>query len=196
MDQIVDTTTLIQRIALGDEAALETFYDQTVSRAYAVIVRITVCPERAEEVVNDAYLQVWRQAVRYDASKANPVTWLMMICRSRAIDHMRRNAASCHNQSEFNELGHASNEPAPELIVESVKTGSTLRQALLALNPDQRNMLELAFFRGMSHQEIADFTGKALGTVKTLIRRGQIALREEINRMGSQDKKVTYGQRA
>lgn len=196
MDQIVDTTTLIQRISLGDESALETFYDQTVSRAYAVIVRITLCPERAEEVVNDAYLQVWRQAVRYDASKANPVTWLMMICRSRAIDHMRRNEVASRNQSEFNEQGHPSSEPAPELIVDSVKTGSTLRQALLALSPDQRNMLELAFFRGMSHQEIAEFTGKALGTVKTLIRRGQIALRDEIKRMGYQDEKVIYGQRA
>lgn len=182
----------LEAIARGDRDAMNLFYDSTVSRVYAVALRVTACPNLAEEVVNDVYLQVWRKASQYDAGRANPITWLMMICRSRGLDSLRRQRTATQNLSEEIDTPVDTANPEPCSLSESLEHGSLVQQALLKLKDEERRMLELAFFKGLSHTEIADTTGKPLGTVKTTIRRGQIALREEMTRQGYVHDEVIY----
>jgi RNA polymerase sigma factor (sigma-70 family) len=172
---------LLGRICAGDQAALAEFYDATVSRVLALARRITRQAQAAEEVVADVYLQVWQQASRYDASRGRVLTWLLTICRSRALDRLRRrDEAELHPTPDTlrPDLYRDDADPLSELLVFERK--SRVHDALATLGDSERRLLLLAFFDGMSHQEIADHTGMPLGSVKTVVRRGIITLRAEL----------------
>lgn len=176
---------LLEKIHQGEQDALGVFYDMTVGRAFAVAVRVTSSRELAEEVVNDVYMQVWRDAARYSSQRATPLGWLLMMTRSRAIDAMRREGVSVHKQVPWPDAAEQLVDTvAPEPLENTlgVEQGHLLAEALQHLDGQQRQLIALAFYRGMSHQEIAQYTGEPLGTIKSILRRAQTILRAALKK--------------
>ena len=162
---------LIEQTAQGDEASLAALYDGTSAQVHGLVLRIVRDPAIAEEVTEDVYLQVWRQAVQYDAARGGPISWLLTVARSRAIDRVRSRRTELERSAPISEaMTHASEEPGPEELSQLGQRSRLVRAALTSLGPDQRVVLELAYFRGMSHSEIAAHLDEPLGTVKTRIR--------------------------
>ena len=148
---------------------------------YGLALRITRKPEAAEEVVADVYLQVWRKAATYDAARGRALTWLLTICHSRALDQLRRkDEAEAHPEPESlrPELLEGDNDPLD--LLQAIENQSAVYAAMETLNPIQRQLIALAFFKGLSHQEAADQSGLPLGTVKTHIRRALEQLRQTL----------------
>lgn len=178
---------LVKKMADGDESAMTTFYDATVNRVFGMALKVVLRAELAEEVVGNVYLQVWRQATSFDPERSSPIGWLMMICRSRALDMLRREKSATREQYQEDEqrnlYNKADENPGTPLddIIES-ETSQQVAAALQLLNKKQRQTIALAFYRDMSHQEIADHTGQPLGTVKSNIRRAQDILRNVLSR--------------
>ena len=168
-------------IAKGDERSLGAFYQATVSRVYGLALRIVRQREAAEEVVEDVYMQVWQQAGRYDAARGKPLTWLLTICRSRALDFLRRDdEAIAHPEPDTLRAESADDHANPQDMLLMMERNSYLYAILEALMPVQRQLVALAFFRGLTHQEIADHARLPLGTVKSHIRRALDAMREQL----------------
>jgi len=169
----------IDAIVDHDERALSALYDATVSRVYAIVQRLVRRSALAEEVVEDTYFQVWRQAARFDAARGRPMTWLLGMARSRAIDAIRREARFEHASldDETATEVHDTSASADELL-DAARCHAELHRALMLLNAQPRQLVALAFLRGMSHEEIADHTALPLGTVKSQIRRALISLRQ------------------
>lgn len=177
MDRQIDTDLgpLVRRMAGGDEAALGAFYDRTIGHVYGLALRITGRADAAEEVAGDVYMQVWREASRYQPDRARVLGWLMMICRSRALDHLRRqDRADLHAHPD--QLYEIVDDCDPADLVEQSCAQGRVRTALQQLSAIQRELIALAFFHGLTHQEIATQTAMPLGTIKTHIRRGLAAL--------------------
>ena len=174
-----DLTACLAEIRKQKEQALSQFYDQTINNVYGLALRITGKAEEAEEVVSDVYLQVWEQADRYRVEKGTIMAWLLTICRSRAIDRLRKRQQSSPeiSDAECSELMDL--VASPEYLLSNTQQYSTINQALQKLSSVQRQLLSLAFFKGMTYQEIADFIDMPLGTVKSHIRRSLIELRAE-----------------
>jgi RNA polymerase sigma-70 factor (ECF subfamily) len=174
---------LVERMAAKDEAALAEFYDATAGKAYAFALRITRDAPLAEEVVADAFHQAWRDAGRYDPNRSGALTWLLMICRSRGLDALRaRDPALVHDAPEtlVDEVLLPSAE-GPLDILQALQSRSAVHAAVAMLSAAQRQMVALAFFRGLSHQEIAEHTRTPLGTVKSQIRRALDTLRRHLD---------------
>lgn len=168
-------------LAHQNTAALAAFYDATISRVYSVALRITRKPEAAEEVVADVYLQVWRTASTYDPARGRVLPWLLTICRSRALDALRRkDEAETHPEPETlrPDLQVGDNDPLD--ILQSMQRQAAITRALAELNPIQRQLIAMAFFNGLSHQEAAAHSGLPLGTVKTHIRKALEHLRQTL----------------
>lgn len=160
----------VARMARGEEAGLAALYDATAARVYALALRITAEAAAAEEVTSDVYLQAWQQARRYDPSRGKVLTWLLTLARSRALDCLRRHKHHAV-RSEPAAAAESTSEDDPLDLLLAVERSHYLYEALQSLTPTQRQLLALAFFRGLTHAEIAAHTGMALGTVKTLLRR-------------------------
>ena len=172
-------------IAKHEQSALAHFYDLTVNRVYAVALRIVRRIDLAEEVVSDVYLQVWRDAHRYDTERGRVLGWLVIIARSRALDLLRRQDEAFSHPEPYDLVAEPeSNQQGPEDLLAAAQTGGAVHAALSHLSPLQRQLLSQAFFRGLSHQEIAEQCRMPLGTVKTHIRR---ALREMRNLLGGKE---------
>ncbi len=175
---------LVARMAAADEQALSVFYDLTLGKVYALALRICRRPEAAEDVVAEVYLQVWRQAGDYSPARGAVLAWLLTVCRSRALDALRRrDPAQTHPDPDLLRVCDPAG-PAPPDLLESLEAGAALHAALRTLSEAQRQILALAFFRDLTHQEIALRLGLPLGTVKSHIRRAQIALRSAMETQG------------
>ena len=175
----------IDHIVDRDERALAALYDATLSRVYGLVLRVVRRPALADEVVEDTYFQVWRQAVRFDPARGRALPWLLGMARSRAIDAVRREARFQHDSLDA-ESGHEvefDTPPADDLL-DAARGHADLHQALLQLNAQPRQLVALAFFRGLSHEEIASHTALPLGTVKSQIRRALITLRQALGDSG------------
>ncbi len=168
----------VAAMACGDEAALGALYDATVSRVYGLALRITRKAEAAEDVVAEVYLQAWQEAGRYDPERGKTSTWLLTICRSRALDALRRgDKAESHADPELlRENEETSDDPLNLLL--AVERNSEIYRALQTLDAVQRQMIALAFFKGYSHQDIAHHVAMPLGTVKTHLRKALIHLEQ------------------
>ena len=180
--QAADDATLaewITRIAQQDERALEALYDATSARVSGVVLRIVQRAALAEEVLEDTFWQVWRQAPRFDAARGRPVTWLLAMARSRAIDALRREQRHQHDELPDDDAPHAldTHEAGsgaalpPKDLLEAARGHDHVHAALASLEARSRQLVALAFFRGLTHEEIAEQQGLPLGTVKSLIRR-------------------------
>lgn len=170
---------IIKCISAGDEQALAAFYDATSRVVFGLLLRVLAAREEAEEVLLDVYTQVWRQAGAYNEGRGTPLAWLTTIARSRAIDRLRSGSFERrHTDSLDAATERASGARDVEETAAAGETGRHVRAALDALPPEQREVIELAYYGGMSHGEIAAHTGHPLGTVKTRTRLGMMRLRE------------------
>ena len=174
---------LLEAVKRKDRGAFETLYDNTVKHLYSLAFRVTRHHETAEEVVSDVYLQVWRLAGQYDATRGNVMAWLTVLCRSRALDTLRRSrSATLHEtDSDTSNIEATSSEPVQDMLI-AVEEHSAVHNALMKLDSQQRQLLALAYFRGYSHSELAKFTGLPVGTVKTQIRRSLMVLKSVLTK--------------
>lgn len=169
---------LIRRVAQGDQQALATFYDATSTLVYGLALRMLGNTATAEEVTLDVYTQVWRQAASYNQERGTPSAWLCILTRSRAIDRLR-----CATQEQKRQAALAGAETPPSVSTPEESSMVTERRRLVqtafaTLGPEQRRVLELAYFSGLSHSDIAAQLGLPVGTVKTRLRLGMAKLRE------------------
>lgn len=163
---------LLARMRAGDEEALGALYDATVSRLYSLALRLTRAAQTAEEVVEEAYFQAWRQAERYDPARGPVIAWLLTICRSRALDTLRRaDPAEVFADPDALRTGEAQTGADPCDLLAATRRDSAVHAALVQLTPQARQLVALAFFRGLTHGEIATHSGLPLGTVKTTLHR-------------------------
>lgn len=166
----------IARIVHQDEHALAELYDALAGRVYGLALRITRQVQTAEEVTEDAFWQVWRQAPRFDPTRGSVLSWILTIARSRALDALRRrDQAEALDERCLADLEAGSN---PQDLLQAVQQHHRLHAALARLDALPRQLLALAFFRGLSHEEIACQMKLPLGTVKSHIRRALLRLRE------------------
>lgn len=168
---------LVARMARGEELALSRLYEATSAQVFGLALRILRERTAAEEVVVEVFAQAWRQAARFDASKGSALTWLCVMARTRAIDLMRARSRFLQHESVLDEDFDAA-DPAASPLERSAASEHSLRvrAALVRLPYEQRRLIEAAFFGGKSHSELAAELGQPLGTVKTRIRTGLLAL--------------------
>ena len=171
-------SSLLSQIAEGDEQAFAEMYDRCSPVIYGMALRILLDPRDAEEAMIDAFLQVWRKADNFDPDLGSATTWIIMIARCRILDRAR--AQKVRRQYE-EDLGEEWDAPCPAPNAESQAIlqwdCGTVQAALAQIPAPQKRVVELAFFEGMTHQEIAQVTCRPLGTVKTQIRQGLLKLR-------------------
>ena len=169
----------LERIKGGDQAALAEFYNETCSLVFGIAQRVLESRADAEEISLDVYKQIWRGARSYDGARGSVAAWLIMLARTRAIDRRRSRASqdraevSWHRESE--RTGDSSGFERNSLIRLDYQRVSA---ALAQIPEEQRQVIELAFFQGLSHSEMAGHLLLPLGTVKTRIRQGMIKLRD------------------
>jgi RNA polymerase sigma-70 factor, ECF subfamily len=169
----------IRRCASRDESALAVLYDESSQLAYAIALRILQDEADASEVVLDVYKQVWDGAARFDEQRGSAAAWIVILARSRAMDRRRSRAARTRAAATLKELPDViSTQANPESLAIQSESSRSVMRALAEVPLEQRRALELAFFEGLSHSEIAGQLGEPLGTVKTRIRLAVGRLRE------------------
>ena len=178
---------LMERILQHDNTALETLYDRYGRPVYSLVLRIAQHPSSAEEIVQDVFLQLWRSADRFQISRGPLEPWLFTMARNRALDFLRlkREKQRRREDSDSDILPSAVVRPDPEGDIDRSRRAEKIRALMTSLPEAQRRAIELAFFEGMSHSEIAATTGEALGTVKSWIRGGLLRLRESLGEASS-----------
>jgi RNA polymerase sigma-70 factor (ECF subfamily) len=176
---------LLERMASGDGAALRTLYDQYARAVFSLAVRILRSQQDAEDLVQEVFVQAWRQAIRYDPGRGTVAAWLLMQTRSRAIDQLRSRRARPEG-TDADGLLAQQRDPAAGADVEVVRLeqADAVRRALDDLPHPQRAALELAYYDGLTHVEIAERLEEPLGTVKTRIRQGLLRLRDALTTGG------------
>lgn len=178
--QNIDEQALVRAIASGDEQALGRAYDLHGRMVYSLALRILSSPPEAEEVLQDVFLQLWNGASRFDPERGRLPAWLVTITRNRSIDRLRARRARPGGQTieGLEEQVLETSTPIAEVTREDA--GGLARRALEELPPDERRVLELAYFEGLSQTQIADKLGSPLGTVKTRARNGLRRLRQAL----------------
>jgi RNA polymerase sigma-70 factor (ECF subfamily) len=171
-------------VARGDRQAFAALYDRHGAILFGIVLRILRSKSEAEEVLQEVFLQIWRGAGGFDASRGQLLPWLMLLARSRALDRLRARsvrdrAAAAVAVEPDPRVGDAADEVALS------ETSLTVRRALAEISEDQRTALMLAYFEGLTQSEIAVRLGKPLGTVKTHTRLGLARLRELLNEAGA-----------
>jgi RNA polymerase sigma-70 factor (ECF subfamily) len=168
-------------MAGGDEYALSSFYDRSSRLIFGLLLRILNDTGMAEEVLLDVYMQVWRQAAKYDRSRGKTLAWIVTIARSRAIDRLRSSRQEEMRKESLDAKDHGivltTGFEDPTIAPERQRV---VRAALDSLPPEQREVIEMAYYLGLSHSEIAARLGQPLGTVKTRTRLGMMKLREQL----------------
>ena len=176
--QIADVE-LLKAVARGDEQALAELYDRYRGILFGLLVRILNSREEAEDVLQEVFLQVWRQAADFDEKRGKPFTWLVTLARSRGIDRLRSLGAR-------DRVAQASTREASEEVSDAAidtfrsEQRELVTSALAQLPEEQKSPLVLAYFDGLTQSEIAAKLGAPLGTVKTRMRAGMIKLREQL----------------
>jgi RNA polymerase sigma factor (sigma-70 family) len=167
---------LLRRIGQKDQSALSQLYDRYHKILFAFAFKILLSREETEEVVADVFVQVWRTAQTYDPKKAKVDTWLFMLTRSRALDRLRRKSKGQKEQEIAKEMPIATPALDHELLVQD--RIDRVKKALAQLPAEQRQVLEMAYFDGLTHLEIALKINVPLGTIKTRIRLGIMKLKQ------------------
>jgi RNA polymerase sigma-70 factor (ECF subfamily) len=171
---------LVCRVMDQDQAALAALYDALSGRVYACALRVTRQVAVAEEVMQDTFWQVWRQAPRFDPQRGSAQAWVLNMARSRALDAVRGlQRERLHTQdTEYAEVEDPQGNPLD--LLDGLQRDARLQHLLARLDPLKRQLIALAFYRGLTQDEIAQQTGMPLGTVKSHLRRTLAALREAL----------------
>lgn len=178
----------LARIVDRDQEAMTLLYDALFGAVYGMSLRITARVPLAEEVAQDTFWQVWRQAPRYQPERGSVLAWVMTIARSRALDALRRiEPRECEADVDMLEAIESPSGGAPPDLLAARQQAHRIRCALETLEPVARDLVSLAFFRGLTHEEVAAHTGLPLGTVKSHIRRALGRLRQALAAEHEQD---------
>ena len=175
-----DLSELLRASARGDERAFAELYDATSRRLYGLVVRVVRDPAQAEEVAQEAFLEIWRTSARFDAGKGSAMSWMMTIAHRKAVDRVRSAEAASRRDQTYEAT---TQERAYDITAEEVERsleGQRVRNALESLTETQRGAVQLAYFGGYTHNEVAALLGIPLGTAKTRIRDGLIRLRDTL----------------
>ncbi|MEM7515825.1 MAG: sigma-70 family RNA polymerase sigma factor [Planctomycetota bacterium] len=177
---------LLAGIARGEEASLRALYDQTRRRIRSVVRTLVRCDHGVDEVLLEVYEQIWKQAGRFDGHLGSAWTWLVVIARSRALDHRRAERARSARRGALDFSQEVSSEQDPAKGCAEADEGLLVRHSLEALPSEQRRTLEVVFFDGLTHREAAERLHVPLGTVKSRVRRGLEALELNLRRRAAQ----------
>ncbi|HEX3987502.1 MAG TPA: sigma-70 family RNA polymerase sigma factor [Acidobacteriaceae bacterium] len=177
--QPIPDSALIERMMAGDENALVALYDRYSGMLFGMLMRILKDTQLAEEVLQDLFLQLWREAGRFDASRGSLPGWLLVIARNRAISRLRRGNRQAVADDPDGFLLESLPSPGNlEEEAQRLQLADRLRRAMATLPGEQREALELAYFEGMTQTEIAQRTGAPLGTVKSRVRAAMQSLKQ------------------
>jgi RNA polymerase sigma-70 factor (ECF subfamily) len=180
-DTDVDLCLLLQD---GDPRALDTLYARYGGLAYSLAIRVLADQGRAEEVVQDVFLTVWRRHTSFDPARGSFRTWFLALVRNRAIDALRNRASRGFAAELPPDLRDASTRADPWEVVSVGLERQAVREALASLPGEQRQVIELAYFGGQTHSEISETLGLPLGTVKGRIRLGLEKLHSRLSAEG------------
>ena len=173
-----DLADLLRASGKGDQAAFAQLYDAISSRVFGLAVRVVRDPAQAEEVSQEALLEIWKTASRFDSDRGSPLGWMLTIVHRKAVDRVRSAEASTRRDTSY----HSQNQPVDHDSTAEAAHASLearrVRNALGSLTPIQREALELAYFGGYTHTEVATLLDLPVGTAKTRIRDGLIRLRD------------------
>jgi RNA polymerase sigma-70 factor (ECF subfamily) len=175
-----DLGPLLQRAARGDTAAFATLYDATAARVHGLVLRVVRDPAQAEEVTQEVFLELWRQASRYDAARGSALAWLMTISHRKAVDRVRSAEAATRRDVTYEQTHRSVEHDTTVEAAHASLEARRVRTALGQLTDVQREAIELAYFGGYSHTEVATLLDLPVGTAKTRIRDGLIRLRDTI----------------
>lgn len=174
----LDDVRLVREMASGKSDALSRFYDRWSGDVYAIAIAIVRVAQDAEEVVEDVFWQAWNQASRFDSARGQVRPWIANIARSRALDRLKSLKRRREDSLDEAPIAHIADMSSAEQRLIDEERSSQVRQALLSLPAAQREVVEMAYYGGLSQTEIADCTGEPIGTVKTRTRLGMQKLRE------------------
>ncbi len=189
---LVEDARLVAGIAARDEGAMESLHSRFAGTMNAVAMRVTRSDRLAEEVVQDAFMTVWRDPSRFDATRGTLGAWLMTITKYKALDYVRHAAVVQRRSSDDDPAAR----PAPDDVHDAVWLGirrDRLYEAIQRLGDDQRRALELSFLHGLTHVEVAEREGIPLGTAKGRIRLAMVKLREVLTPSIGMDAEVPHG---
>lgn len=173
-----DLAVLLKRCALGDEAAFGAFYDATSTRIFGLVLRILRDRAQAEEVTQEVFLDLWRQSARFDPRRGSAVSWAMTIAHRAAVDRVRSAQSSSDREDRWGQREQSVPHDSTAEIVQERLEARRVRAALESLTPTQKTAVELAYFGGYTHTEVAAMMEVPVGTAKTRIRDGLIRLRD------------------
>lgn len=173
-----DLAELLKLSGRGDEAAFAQLYDAVAARAYGLAVRVVRDRSHAEEVTQEALLDVWRSSGRYDAGRGSAISWILTIVHRKAVDRVRSVEASSRRDTAYEQANQGVEHDSTSEAAQASMEARRVRQALLSLTDVQREALELAYFKGYTHTEVATMLDLPVGTAKTRIRDGLIRLRD------------------
>ena len=169
---------LMRRVTLGDEMAFEQLYDQFAGRVFGLSRRIVRNPSQAEEVAQEVFLEIWRRASRFDATRGSATAWIMTLTHARSVDRVRSAQASADRELK---VAYASHEVEVDTVVEAVESKferRAVQKCLGALTEVQRESITLAYYSGYTYREVAELLSTPLPTIKTRLRDGMIRLRD------------------
>jgi RNA polymerase sigma-70 factor (ECF subfamily) len=175
---VPDLAELLRLSSRGDEAAFAELYDATTRRVFGLALRVVRDPAQAEEVTQEAFLEIWRTSTRFDQGRGSALAWMLTIVHRKAVDRVRSAEASTRRDTSYHQgattVEHDTTAEAAEASLEARR----VRGALRTLTAVQREALELAYFGGYTHTEVAKMLDLPVGTAKTRIRDGLIRLRD------------------
>jgi RNA polymerase sigma-70 factor (ECF subfamily) len=186
-DRSARLAALLARVALADQRAFEELYRETGAHLYAVVLRIVRDRSIAEEIVQEAYVNVWHHAGTYDAARSQPLTWLTSIVRNRALDMKRRreiDTVELRIGDDASAPDFPADGPTPIDMLLSAADARSIRDCVDGLEGNTKQAIALAFFHGLSHGELAAHMREPLGTVKSWVRRGLEKLRRCLDAVG------------
>jgi RNA polymerase sigma-70 factor, ECF subfamily len=175
-----DLPALLRAAARGDESAFSALYDATAPRLFGLVLRVVRDRAQSEEVTQEAYLEIWRHSARFDPRLGSALSWMMTIAHRKAVDRVRSAEASGRREERYEAATQATPYDATAEEAERSLDGQRVRRALHSLTEAQRGAVELAYFGGYTHTEVATLLGVPLGTAKTRIRDGLIRLRDTL----------------
>lgn len=173
-----DLSDLLRRSSRGDQTSFAQLYDAAAARVHGLVLRVVRDPAQAEEVTQEAFLEIWRTAARFDPDRGSALSWLLTIGHRKAVDRVRSAEASSRRETKY----HDQTQPVPhdetaEKVTATLEA-QRVRQAMESLTAAQREAIGLAYFGGYTHTEVATMLDLPIGTAKTRIRDGLIRLRD------------------